>query len=55
MTDRPSSHSRSTQAATGEVSALQTAEDREHAAPPKTAGAIAAWVNEGGAGGEVKR
>ena len=55
MTDRHASHSRSTQAATGEFSALQRAEDREHAAPPEAVGAIAAWVNEGGAGGEVKR
>jgi hypothetical protein len=36
-------------------SALQLSMDREAIAPPEATCEIAAWVNEGGAGGEVKR
>jgi hypothetical protein len=39
----------------GAASARRLAEAREGAAPPVETGAIAAWVNEGGAGGEVDR
>jgi hypothetical protein len=38
-----------------EVRVFKQAEDREHDAPREAIGQIAAWVNEGGAGGEVKR
>jgi hypothetical protein len=38
-----------------QASVLQRAEGVENAAPPFETGQIAAWVNEGGAGGEVKK
>jgi hypothetical protein len=42
-------------AASAAPSVLEVAEAREHFAAPETVEDIAAWVNEGGAGGEVKR
>ncbi|MBB4198257.1 hypothetical protein CCR94_17345 [Rhodoblastus sphagnicola] len=36
-------------------SVLELAETREHFAPPEATRQIASWVNEGGAGGEVRR
>jgi hypothetical protein len=40
---------------TSEPSVLDVAENREQFAPPEATRDIAAWVNEGGAGGEVRR
>jgi hypothetical protein len=40
---------------TNEPSVLELAENREQFAPPQATKEIADWVNEGGAGGEVKR
>jgi hypothetical protein len=56
MTPRPRGAKSSTPVdASGPIGALTLAEDREKAAPPQASAQIAAWVNEGGAGGEVKR
>ena len=41
--------------ASGVAPVRRLAEAREGAAPPVETGEIAAWVNEGGAGGEVNR
>jgi hypothetical protein len=40
---------------TNEPSVLELAENREEFAPPEATREIAAWVNEGGAGGEVRK
>jgi hypothetical protein len=58
MTRRPSTLPRTAGtkiSASLDVNVLELAEDREHEAPPEATRQIAAWVNEGGAGGEVKR
>jgi hypothetical protein len=44
-----------TKAPSAEPSVLEVAEAREPFAPPVTTEEIADWVNEGGAGGEVRR
>jgi hypothetical protein len=58
MKNRPSTTPRSATTISNppvEVSVLKQAENREHEAPKEAIRQIAAWVNEGGAGGEVKR
>jgi hypothetical protein len=42
-------------ATTRATGVLELAETREHFGTPEAARQIAAWVNEGGAGGEVRR
>jgi hypothetical protein len=58
MTNRPSTtppFARTASAAPVEASVFELAEGREREAPPEAIRQIAGWVNEGGAGGEVKR
>ena len=58
MTRRPSTlprTARTKSSASLDFRVLELAEDREHKAAPEATRQIAAWVNEGGAGGEVKR
>jgi hypothetical protein len=55
MIDRPEADIELPTATIGAPSVLDVAEDREHFAPQEATREIASWVNEGGAGGEVRR